>query len=91
MTPKQEALAFRIWAYCQKRRWDVGVVDLSETFNQDRMTITRLLQAKGWLSRLRTHGESMRSAMEKGIAWRGHPEQPVDRYMASNHFDFDAQ
>lgn len=62
--PRTEALAFRIWAYCDPRGWDVSIVDLAERFQEPVARVRRVLQLKGWLCRVR------KTSSAKGILYR---------------------
>lgn len=54
MTPRQQALAFRIWQYCQPLGWNVTTIELANALEQSRYTIHSILRAKGWSNRVRS-------------------------------------
>lgn len=53
LSPKSEALAYRIWAYCEPRGWNVTVKELAEELGTSRLRVTGLLGLKGWGGRIR--------------------------------------
>lgn len=60
MTPKSEALAFRIWAYCEPRGWDVNVTEIAENLEAPLGRVVGVLAGKKWLNRVRSSSSSFR-------------------------------
>lgn len=54
MTPKSEALAFRIWAFCEPQGWNVTPGEIAEAVGATTQRIGRVLAAKGWTDRVRS-------------------------------------
>jgi hypothetical protein len=48
MTPRAEALAFRIWAYASPRGWDCTAGEIADAIGIDYRAIGRVCAAKGW-------------------------------------------
>lgn len=53
LNPKTEALAFRIWAHCEPRSWNLNMSDLADALGESTHRVRMVVQKKGWLSRLR--------------------------------------
>jgi len=54
--PKKEALAFRIWAFCEPRGWDVTSAEIGEEFGMTAHHVGAFLRGRGWSNRIRrTH------------------------------------
>jgi hypothetical protein len=53
MRPESEALAYRIWAYCEPRGWDVTRSEIAEALGESWHRINRVTVVKGWNRRLR--------------------------------------
>lgn len=59
MSPRTQALAFRIWAYASPKGWDVSAHDIAEALDVEVRRVHYVLAAKGWNARTRsTRGES---------------------------------
>ena len=65
MTPHGEALAFRIWQYCQPREWMESYNEVAEALGVDPRTIAAVARHKGW-------GDRFAYCRETGAdaAWR---------------------
>lgn len=53
LTPRSEALAFRIWAHCEPLGWDVTYQEVGDALDVSWHRVNRIAQAKGWLTRFR--------------------------------------
>jgi hypothetical protein len=53
MTPRSEALAFRIWAYANPLGWDCSAKDIAEALGETWHRVVKVLQLKGWSHRIR--------------------------------------
>jgi len=53
MTPKSEALAFRVWAYAAPRGWDCTHKEVAEALDASPYTIGNISRWKGWSGRFR--------------------------------------
>lgn len=53
MTPRTEAIAYRIWGYASPRGWDVTVAQICDALSVSASVVGAVLQAKGWHSRVR--------------------------------------
>lgn len=54
MSARDEALAFRIWAYCEPLGWDVTSTDIAREMGAPRSKVAAVLARKGWTSRIRS-------------------------------------
>lgn len=55
MTPKANATAFRIWQHCEPIGWDITIPEIAEALDVDARIVSRIINAKGWSSRVRAH------------------------------------
>ncbi|EYD71784.1 hypothetical protein [Limimaricola hongkongensis] len=55
MTPRSEALAYRIWAEAKPIGWDCSVTDLAEALDETPQRIGMICRAKGWSDRFRVN------------------------------------
>lgn len=53
MTPRDMALAYRIWAYADPRGWNVTIPELADEMGVSHQKMTGLLHVRGWLGRVR--------------------------------------
>ena len=67
MTPRSQALAYRIWARAEPVGWDVSIRELAAELNASRQTILAVCRAKGWLTRLR----KTTNDFERNPYWQG--------------------
>lgn len=51
MSPRTEALAFRIWAYCREREWYQSVPAVAEALGVSAYRVRRVIELKGWQDR----------------------------------------
>jgi hypothetical protein len=65
MTPRSEALAFRIWAYCEPRGWDVTSPEIAEALGEPMPRVRLVCAMKGWTIRLRA---SQRHDMDRFLS-----------------------
>lgn len=54
MSPKSQALAFRIWAYCDPKSWDCTIAEIAEALDVHPSRVTQVVGAKDWRLRLRS-------------------------------------
>lgn len=54
MTPKNEALAFRIWQYCTPIGWDCTSVEVAHAIDVSHIRVCEILNTKKWTTRLRS-------------------------------------
>jgi hypothetical protein len=54
MTPRSEALAFRIWQYCEPLGWDCTSTEVADVLGVSVWTVSNICKSKGWSERLRT-------------------------------------
>lgn len=64
MSPRLEAYAFRIWAYAEPLGWDVSVSDIARETGIRPNIVGRVVNEKGWASRLRVSESRVRD-----LAW----------------------
>jgi hypothetical protein len=53
MTPKNEALAYRIWCFCTEREWNVTAEEIGEHVGISKRAVIALLGRKRWGGRIR--------------------------------------
>ena len=53
ISPRSEALAFRIWAYAEPKGWDVLLADVARDLNVDVARVKWVVVAKRWSGRFR--------------------------------------
>lgn len=56
MAARSEALAYRIWAYCEPREWDCTVREVSDALGVSAKRVASIAHHKGWTERLRVSG-----------------------------------
>ena len=54
LTPRDEALAYRIWGHALPLGWNLTAAELAEALDVALRRVERVVAAKGWGSRLRT-------------------------------------
>lgn len=85
LSPKSEALAYRIWAYCEPRGWNVTVAEIAEGIETPQTRVQSVVGHKGWAGRLRATVSRQRTRTAFEI--RGHRLDPIDglhHYLASS-------
>ena len=53
LSPRTEALAFRVWQVANPRGWDMTAGEIAEALGVSWQTVNRVCQLKGWLTRIR--------------------------------------
>jgi len=53
MTPRTQALAYRIWSYATPRAWDLTAYDIAEALEVEVARVHYILAEKGWNARTR--------------------------------------
>ena len=56
MTPRTEALAFRIWAFAKPKEWDCNIHEIAAFLEETPQRISAVCMRKGWTNRLRSSG-----------------------------------
>ena len=54
LSPRSEALAYRIWAYANPLGWDCTLSELSEALDAKLESVRNVVSMKGWGGRLRS-------------------------------------
>lgn len=54
MTPRSQALAFRIWAYCEPRGWDCTLTEVADALDESINRVRGVCQWRGWTERMRS-------------------------------------
>jgi hypothetical protein len=74
MTPRSEALAYRIWACCEPRGWGMTLADCAEELGESILRVRAVAQHKGWATRFKaTQSEEGYLAAhfgDHGVYWR---------------------
>lgn len=55
MTPRQEALAFRIWNIAERYGWNITRREVADKLDVPVKTVSRVTNLKGWSTRFRAH------------------------------------
>ena len=58
LSPKSEALAFRIWQYAAPREWNVTLAEIADHLGESLSRVRGVVVAKGWFVRIRAMSES---------------------------------
>jgi hypothetical protein len=53
MTPRRQAITFRIWSHAESVGWDITVRDLANAIGENLYTVRNIVVQKGWRDRLR--------------------------------------
>jgi hypothetical protein len=53
MTPRAQALAYRIWAFAEPKGWDCTVGEIAEALGVGNRAVSHMAEVKGWAIRLR--------------------------------------
>ncbi len=61
LSPKSEALAYRIWAYCEPRGWNVTPREIGDEIGICASHVVQLLWRKGWHTRVRADSRKART------------------------------
>jgi len=71
MTPRQQALAFRIWQYCDPREWNVTHKDVADALGVSVAMVSRIcrMQKDDWSHRLRATSSNGHDTIH-GYAYR---------------------
>lgn len=88
MTPRTEALAYRIHCYAAPRGWDVTATEIAEAISTEDdvvpwRTVVNVMRGKKWLDRIRK-GISRHQFME---AKRGDVRYSVDHNLDGGSYD----
>ena len=67
MTPRLEALAYRIWAYADPLGWNVTMKEIAQEMGCTQKTASAVLMVKGWTKRLRVTTPSENFAVPNAL------------------------
>lgn len=56
LSPRSEALAYRIWAYANPLGWDCTLAELADALDAKFASVRVVVSTKGWAGRLRAEG-----------------------------------
>jgi hypothetical protein len=71
ISPRTQALRFRIWAYCEPLGWNTTVLEIAEGLGEPVNVIVGAIAATGWTKRLRVGVKmSNRGEMTSRVASR---------------------
>lgn len=56
LTPKGEALAFRIWQYAEPLGWECTTTEVADAIRSTPTAVSNIARAKGWNTKLRKSG-----------------------------------
>jgi uncharacterized membrane protein len=86
ISPKSEALAFRIWQYATPREWNVTVTEIADHLGEDWRRVGAMMRWRGWLTRVRVTSSS---ANESGWKLSGAGNVYSGQAVASRHIAAD--
>lgn len=66
LSPKSEALAFRVWSYCRDIEWRISISELAEVLGEHPSRLTLLATRKGWLDRFSTVAQDRMKFADNG-------------------------
>ena len=75
MNPKSEALAYRIWAFCEPRGWNVTISEVADALNEPTTTVHNIMRHRRWSSRIRVSPHT--KGPFEGRFWRSPVYDPV--------------
>ena len=58
LSPRSAALAYRIWAYCEPKGWDLTILEAADALDVKWQSLARVVGLKGWQSRFRASAGS---------------------------------
>lgn len=67
MTPRSQALAFRIWVAAEAVGWDCTVREIAESIDAPSRAVGRVVAAKGWGTRFRAPGARWEPSSGLGV------------------------
>ena len=70
MTPRTEAIAYRVWAYAAPRGWNVTIVEVAEEIGVEWQSVRSVMVHKKWIGRLR-NGSTTQDAFTHGARFGG--------------------
>jgi len=53
MTPRSEAIAYRIWAYANPRGWNCTCGEIADELRVSPHSVGTIVKLKGWIGRVR--------------------------------------
>jgi DNA-binding transcriptional regulator LsrR (DeoR family) len=53
MTPRQHAIAYKVWAHCEAIGWDCTVPECADAIGEPATFVGRVVSARGWATRFR--------------------------------------
>lgn len=90
-SPKTLALRYRIWAFAQPKEWDVTCNEIGEAVGESGRRIGSVLQAAGWISRVRAAEYGPETSFRGGGAARNLEQHVVRDILAGRvNSDFTA-
>lgn len=66
MSPKSEAIAFRMWAFATPLGWNTTILEVAEHLEVSESTVRIIARTKGWLDRFRKHGRDVTEIFGRG-------------------------
>lgn len=81
-SPKMLALRYRIWCFAAARGWDVTCNEIGEAVGESGRRIGSVLQAAGWISRVRAAEHGPETSFRGGGAARDVEQQVVRDILA---------
>lgn len=86
LTPKSEALAFRIWQYAAPREWNVTLAEIADHLGESVYRVSTTMRWRGWLSRVRV---TQADGVESGFRQVGGTNRYSGQAVASRHIAAD--
>lgn len=86
MTPHSQAIAFRIWTYCNPRGWGLTYNEVAEELGMTAQQIGSIAKVKGWLDRFCAESHRRRDSTKiHEIVLRRHEMFKPERTMDTPH------
>jgi hypothetical protein len=74
MKPRTEAIAFRIWSYCEAFGWAQTMAEIAEALDLTTQQVNNILVQKGWNDRVRRVSPGVRRT--RGMVISREPPMP---------------
>lgn len=68
LSPRTEAIAYRIWAAAREVEWNTSISELADALELDVNTVRGVIQVKGWTQRLRPSDRPAKTVRQEEIA-----------------------
>lgn len=82
MKPRTEAVAFRIWSYCEAFGWEQTLEQIAEGVGETSSVIRAVMSARGWITRIKRVSRGKHESPDGAGArnYRGLPPHRLREY-----------